>query len=162
MAHTDERREALGEEVRALRVALDLSVRAAAKAAGVDRATWAGVEDGTRVVQDRNAWKMEEVLGWPQGSFSARLKGDVVTTGPVASGPTRVVLRSAGGDNDRLPDLSGLSPGERRDYLRQAFDVLPMIKDHFPWLYEQARDDAIELSHRYGGGDGQHSDQYGQ
>lgn len=51
------------------RVKLGLSVRAAAKAAGVDRNTWSSVEDSSRVLQDRNYGKFEAALQWPDGEI---------------------------------------------------------------------------------------------
>jgi transcriptional regulator with XRE-family HTH domain len=57
----------LARLVKARRLQLHLSVRAAAKAAGVDRNTWSSLEDGTRVLQDRNYAKIETALQWPTG-----------------------------------------------------------------------------------------------
>lgn len=110
---------------------------------------------------------LERGLGWAPGSVKQVMAGGEPTPASDADGPVPVPadmserVGSLGGEllpgADRLPDLSGLSSGERRQYLRDAFDVLPMIQKHFPWLYDQARDDAIELSHRFGGAEGEES-----
>ena len=67
---TDETpKDRLARLVHARRLELRLSVRAAAKAAGVDRNTWSSLEDGSRVLQDRNYAKIEEALSWPTGEI---------------------------------------------------------------------------------------------
>lgn len=65
---TDETpQERLARLVKERRLELRLSVRAAAKAAGVDRNTWSTLEDGSRVLQDRNYDKVETALNWSSG-----------------------------------------------------------------------------------------------
>lgn len=59
----------LARLVKERRLKLKLSVRAAAKAAGIDRNTWSSLEDGSRVLQDRNYAKVEEALNWPTGEI---------------------------------------------------------------------------------------------
>lgn len=67
---TDETpQQRLARLVKARRLELRLSVRAAAKAAGVDRNTWSSLEDGTRVLQDRNYDKVETASQWPPGEI---------------------------------------------------------------------------------------------
>jgi hypothetical protein len=58
---------------------LGLSVRAAAKVAGIDRDTWSKLEDGTRATQDRNYNAIERTLEWPQGEIDSILKQQNVT-----------------------------------------------------------------------------------
>lgn len=69
----DTARHRLARLVRQQRLALGLSVRAAAKKAGVDRATWAGLEDGSRSTQDRHYAGIERALEWATGSIEAIL-----------------------------------------------------------------------------------------
>lgn len=66
--------ERLGRLVRLRRQQLTWSVRAAANAAGIDRATWTSLEAGTRNVQDRFHRAIEDTLQWPAGSIAAYLK----------------------------------------------------------------------------------------
>jgi hypothetical protein len=119
-------RKRLGRMVFDRRVELYESVRAAAAAAGVDRATWGGVEDGTRTVQEKTAKRMEDALGWGRGSFRKILDG---------GGP---ILEPSNGEQDVLPDLSAMAPAEREDHLRHALDLLPLIKKYYPASYEDA------------------------
>jgi transcriptional regulator with XRE-family HTH domain len=71
-----EPQQRLAQAVRDRRLKLGLSVRAAAKKAGVDRNTWMSVEDGSRTLQDRNYAKFEHALDWPDGAIEARLNED--------------------------------------------------------------------------------------
>jgi transcriptional regulator with XRE-family HTH domain len=71
----EEPRERLGRHVRQRRLQLNLSVRAAAQAAGLDRATWQGLEDGTRTTRDHKLAGIERVLGWVEGSVHTILAG---------------------------------------------------------------------------------------
>lgn len=71
-----DRRKELGDFVRARRLELRLSVRAAAKQAGVDRQTWQSLEDGTRATQDRVLPAVEEVLGMQSGALARQFGGD--------------------------------------------------------------------------------------
>lgn len=66
---TETAQQRLARRVKARRLQLHLSVRAAAKAAGVDRNTWSSLEDGTRTLQDRNYAKIETALQWPEGEI---------------------------------------------------------------------------------------------
>lgn len=69
----------LARRVRQRRMELGLSVRAAAKVAGIDRDTWSKLEDGTRATQDRNYNAIERTLEWPQGEIDSILKQQNVT-----------------------------------------------------------------------------------
>jgi transcriptional regulator with XRE-family HTH domain len=69
----------LARRVRQRRMELGLSVRAAAKAAGIDRDTWSKLEDSTRATQDRNYNAIERTLEWPQGEIDSILKQQNVT-----------------------------------------------------------------------------------
>src|SRR5438552_2082975 len=79
-------RRRLAQAVKRERTRRGLSVRAAAREAGVDRATWAGVEDESRLPQDAKAALMEPVIGMGPGSFDALLSGGE---------PTPVIEREA-------------------------------------------------------------------
>lgn len=65
----------LARAVKRERTQLGLSVRAAAREAGVDRGTWAAVEDGSRLPQEHKAALMEPVVGMGPGSFDSLLAG---------------------------------------------------------------------------------------
>lgn len=62
--------------VKQQRQSLGLSVRAAASKAGVDRATWTGMEDGSRGTQDRQFAGIERALEWPPGAIAAILRDE--------------------------------------------------------------------------------------
>ncbi|MEC3977870.1 helix-turn-helix domain-containing protein [Amycolatopsis sp. H20-H5] len=75
MGSTETPQEQLSREVRERRRHLGLSVRAAAAAANIDRATWTSLEDGSRVTQDRHYVAIEHALQWPTGYISHLLQG---------------------------------------------------------------------------------------
>lgn len=77
------RRRALGDRVRTERELKGLSIREAARLAGVDRGTWYGVEEATRTQQSHKAAQMERVLGWAPGSFNRILTGFEPTPIPI-------------------------------------------------------------------------------
>lgn len=62
-------RERLGALMRERRLERGLSVRAAAAAAGIDRATWASAETGTRDIREHSYAAVERVLRWAPGSI---------------------------------------------------------------------------------------------
>lgn len=66
--------------VKQQRQSLGLSVRAAAGKAGVDRATWSGMEDGSRGTQDRQFAGIERALEWPPGAIDAILRNEPTQT----------------------------------------------------------------------------------
>lgn len=68
--------------MRAERDLKGLSIREAARLAGIDRGTWSGVEEATRKQQSPKAAQMERVLGWAHGSFARILAGSEPT--PIA------------------------------------------------------------------------------
>lgn len=68
-------RERLARVVKRERTRRGLSVREAARLAGVDRDTWAGVESASRLPRDAKAALMEPVVGLGPGSFDALLAG---------------------------------------------------------------------------------------
>jgi transcriptional regulator with XRE-family HTH domain len=83
----DERgeRDLLARRVRARRVELGLSVRAAAQAAEMDRNTWSYLEDGTKKTAEFKYAGIERALQWEPGSVTAVLEGGEPTpiTAPV-------------------------------------------------------------------------------
>jgi hypothetical protein len=82
---------------------LALSVRAAAGAAGIDRATWTSLEAGTRVVQDRSHAAIEDVLQWPPGSIAAFVEDGVDPGVDAGNDPTPGRPSSPAGDDDPPP-----------------------------------------------------------
>lgn len=77
MSDEDTRRR-LGKWVEERRLELRISVREAARRAGVDRATWAGLEDGSRHTQDTKYAGIEDALQVPRGSILAKLRDEPV------------------------------------------------------------------------------------
>ncbi len=65
----------LAKRVRARRVELSLSVRAAAAAAEMDRNTWSYLEDGSRRTSEFKFAGIERALRWESGSVAAILEG---------------------------------------------------------------------------------------
>ncbi|MFC3504854.1 helix-turn-helix domain-containing protein [Micromonospora krabiensis] len=61
--------------VRARRIELGLSARAAAQTAGIDRNTWAYLENGTRRTAEFNYAGIERALQWAPGSIQRVLEG---------------------------------------------------------------------------------------
>lgn len=80
-----ERRRRLAEQVRARRLELGISVRAAATQAGVARDTWIGLEEATRRTAETSYAAIEKTLQWETGSISAVLAGGEPT--PVTEDP---------------------------------------------------------------------------
>ncbi|MBN1174299.1 MAG: hypothetical protein JXA67_19170 [Micromonosporaceae bacterium] len=74
-------RERLAQEIRGRRRELRLSLREAAKRAGIARNTWSGVEDETRIAQDTTYAGIEAALEWAPGSIEAILAGGNPTPG---------------------------------------------------------------------------------
>lgn len=91
MNATETPAQRLSRTVRERRQYLGLSVRAAAKLAGVDRATWTALEEGTRVTQDRHYGGIERALEWPAGHMAGVVRGAGVTAGVSRPSPDEVV-----------------------------------------------------------------------
>jgi DNA-binding XRE family transcriptional regulator len=75
----DSYQERLAQLVKQGRLAVGLSVRAAAKAAGVDRATWTAIEEGTRQTQDRFYVAIERTLRWPPNTMGQIVSGAITS-----------------------------------------------------------------------------------
>ncbi|WP_250029673.1 hypothetical protein [Paractinoplanes maris] len=75
-----ENRRRLAEAVRARRLELRLSVRAAATQTGVARDTWIGLEEATRRTAETNYAGIERTLQWEPGSVLAILESRDPTT----------------------------------------------------------------------------------
>jgi transcriptional regulator with XRE-family HTH domain len=97
MSGGDTDRGRLAQLVKQQRQSLGLSVRAAAREAGVDRATWTGLEDGSRETQDRQFSGIERALDWPPGTID-RIRRD-------ESALTMPALRSESDVDGTLGDL---------------------------------------------------------
>lgn len=87
-------RERLGELASRRRRELGLSVSAAARAAHIDRATWAGMERSGRRTEAYNYAGIERALAWEPGSVDQILAGGE---------PTPVSRRPA--TQEPIPDL---------------------------------------------------------
>ena len=118
-------REALGAAIKARRLALNLSVNAAAKAARIDRATWTAAETGTRQTEAYNAGRIERVLGWAAGSIEAILAGGEPTERPEPEPrpePLSAPEPTLEHEIARLYAMPKLTPRERRAALRALID----------------------------------------
>jgi transcriptional regulator with XRE-family HTH domain len=104
----DERgeRDLLAKKVRARRVELGLSVRAAAQAADIDRNTWSYLEDGSRRTSEFKYAGIERALQWESGSVAAILEGREPT--PVQPGGGEEVddeIELVRGDKKLTPEI---------------------------------------------------------
>src|SRR3954453_21941659 len=72
---SDQARQRLGELVLARRHELGLSLREAARRAGIMRPTWTGMEHGSRRTAAYNFAAIERALDWRSGSIEAVLAG---------------------------------------------------------------------------------------
>ncbi|MDM4722792.1 helix-turn-helix transcriptional regulator [Micromonospora sp. WMMA1363] len=68
-------RDRLASLVRSRRMELGLSVSKAAQAAGIDRATWTYLENGSRRTAEFNYAGIERALQWKAGSIGGVLGG---------------------------------------------------------------------------------------
>lgn len=101
--------QALGHQVRQQRQQLGLSIRAAARAAGVDRATWTGLEEGTRATQDRHYAGIERALDWPPGTIESIMSGE----------PRQPAAPELRDDNERrIWAMDMVDEDLRREYIR--------------------------------------------
>lgn len=90
---TEPNRERLGHAIESRRKAMGLSLSAAARLAGVDRATWTGSERGTRQTETYNYASIERALKWVPGSVETVLAGgDPIELPQPDSGRPRVDL----------------------------------------------------------------------
>lgn len=90
--------QAVARKVRARRETLGLSVRQAAQAAGVTRATWAEVENGKREhVRTRTLDAIDRALRFTPGTLAA-IAGVMVHDAPTGDRRITVVLPSDSGD----------------------------------------------------------------
>src|SRR4051794_1358785 len=92
---SDEARQRLGELVLARRQELGLSLREAARRAGIMRPTWTGMEHGSRRTAAYNFAAIERALDWRPGSIEAVLAGGQPHT---SRSPTSSTEASAPGD----------------------------------------------------------------
>lgn len=87
-AETD--RQRLGRLVGQRRQALGLSLSEAARQAGVNRATWTGIEQRGTEAEDYTLARVEQVIGWKPGSVQAVLAGGEPVESPQPGRPERV------------------------------------------------------------------------
>lgn len=85
-------RQQLGEAVKARRLQLGISVRAAAESAGMARTTWISLEDASRRTAETNHAAIERTLKWGAGSLNAILRGEEPT--PRQSEPDESVVHA--------------------------------------------------------------------
>jgi transcriptional regulator with XRE-family HTH domain len=136
-------RERLADRVRKRRLELGLSVRAAAKAAGVDRATWGSLEDSTRATRTQYFAGIERALEWAAGSCEVILDGGEPALGGVTaavSGEQRVddaraeILSATPGDLIKMRRLIEEVRGavEADAFLRQALEMQRQAREQRP------------------------------
>lgn len=107
-----EMRQQLGGLLRAARLRTGLSVRAAAKEAGVDRSTWTAAEEATRLPQKHKAAAMAAVVGWGPDSFDEVLADR--SPKPPPTPPSR---------EERQEEAHGFIVGLTRDELVRLADI---------------------------------------
>jgi transcriptional regulator with XRE-family HTH domain len=122
-----------------------------AEAIGISVRAVNSFENGKSQMRWSNLVKIAKAIGWEAKSLRIVLGGG----NPVLA-DVRVASASKSGETTThpislLPDLSHLSLEDRREFLRQAMDRLPSVKEYFPALYDQAQDQIIELTRLYGG-----------
>lgn len=94
----DEPQERLARYLQERRRELRLSVRAAAQAAGIDRATWTSAESAKRRTAEYHYAGIEAALQWEPGSIDAVLAGGeptkrITQSPPAADEEVELVLR---------------------------------------------------------------------
>lgn len=120
----------LARAVRERRLKLGLSVRAAAKKAGVDRNTWMSVEDGSRTLSDRNYAKFESALDWPDGTIDSRMNADQAPAPHEWSAAERA----------RMLDMSDAEVEEIYAELRQRSEFASEIwRREVTWVRDEAK-----------------------
>lgn len=128
MTPTAETRARLAAAVGARRIELGLSVREAAKRAGVDRDTWTAIEEGTRNTRADKYAGIEQALMWVRGSIEAILGGGRATNIGEERGPLdeldqkiewfREEAERVEADRDLEPDIrENLAASLRKSYL---------------------------------------------
>ncbi|WP_146755545.1 transcriptional regulator [Micromonospora saelicesensis] len=103
----DERgeRDLLARKVRARRVELGLSVRAAAQAAEMDRNTWSYLEDGSKKTAEFKYAGIERALQWEPGSVTAILDGRDPTPVTAPSEADDEEIELVRGDKKLTPEM---------------------------------------------------------
>lgn len=103
----DERgeRDLLARKVRARRVELGLSVRAAALAAEMDRNTWSYLEDGSKRTAEFKYAGIERALQWEPGSVTAILDGREPTPITAADHEDDEEIELVRGDKKLTPEM---------------------------------------------------------
>lgn len=123
-------RERLAAHIKARRLALRLSTRAAAEAARIDRATWTTAEAGSRDLREYNYTGIERALSWEPGTIDKLLAGEIDQ--PIVA--TRAV---AGTAHANLPALDARMRGQ---VLAQDDALIESI-----WASPLPDEDKIEL-----------------
>jgi transcriptional regulator with XRE-family HTH domain len=149
MGSVETGRARLARLVEEARVAKGLSVREAARLAGVNRATWTAVEDSDRVPQSPKAALMEPVIDWGPRSFDAVVAGGEPTllhgTGPSEEMPGE---ESASGGTETIDReiRRHLAPFRRRygreKFLSVAIEVYGLSDDEAQRLSQEDEADS--------------------
>jgi transcriptional regulator with XRE-family HTH domain len=109
---SERNRQRLGLLVVARRKELGLSIREAARRAGVMRPTWTGLEEGSRRTADYNFAAMERTLRWSTGSIEAVLAGGepAVSDSEDIPGPVRETSAVTDRQDTQGRDTPGRAP----------------------------------------------------
>jgi hypothetical protein len=109
---SERNRQRLGLLVVARRKELGLSIREAARRAGVMRPTWTGLEEGSRRTADYNFAAMERTLSWGPGSIEAVLTGGEPIVSDAEDIPAVVRETAAVTDGQDTPGRGAQGQGE--------------------------------------------------
>lgn len=134
----------LAEAVKARRLAVGLSIRAAATQAGIARGTWIALEEASRRTANTAYAAIEQTLGWTPGSIAAVLGGGEPTEdrkpaappkGPADEALIRVMSDPRISDRDKMR-IARILIDERerfeRERVARAEDLIRAFRDENP------------------------------
>jgi len=113
-------RKRLGELVKQRRLAIPLSVRAAADLAKIARGTWDSLEDGSRRTLNTAYAGIERALQWAPGSVEAILRGGE----PTLSSAIRVDYPTGDGEAFKVDVIPAIPPDTDDPMLRPLLKIL--------------------------------------
>ena len=126
---SDQARQRLGELVLARRQELGLSLREAARRAGIMRPTWTGMEHGSRRTAAYNFAAIERALDWRPGSIEAVLAGGQPEAGQASTSSSEASGPDGGGAGQRDPADGPSDPAATTAAVRWS-DVVAVLDDH--------------------------------
>src|SRR6185369_5378422 len=126
---SDQARQRLGELVLARRHELGLSLREAARRAGIMRPTWTGMEHGSRRTAAYNFAAIERALDWRPGSIEAVLAGGQPETSLAPTSSNEASGPDGGGAGQRDRADGPIDPAATSAAVRWS-DVVAVLDDH--------------------------------